>query len=408
MKTYFSLCLLIILTFSSILKAKTLIKFSCLIVSSDHRTVLNEIFKDFEKLNPGLQVILVGANNEKYHKNFPDWLYNKQNNNIDILFWFIGYRFNKYMKLGLAEEINDIWKSNNLYKFLPSMSPTVSFDNNVYALPISYYQWGFYYNKKIFKRFRLTPPKTWKQFLKICEILKKNNITPISIGTKNNWPAASWFSYLNLRTNGLAFHRKLMSGQASYKDKRVKKVFKYWKVLLDKKYFVKDHKDANYKHSLAYLYRKIAAMTLIGNFATTSFPEKQKRFLKYFRFPKITNQPFYEEAPTDILFIRKNSKNKINAKKLLSYMSRPDVLYKLNEAIKYISPHKKSKKASDYFISEGIKTLTKAKGYSQYFDRDTPAKMGYGGFKAFGDFMSDGDIDKAINTLEKLRKDSYK
>ena len=44
-------------------------------------------------------------------------------------------------------------------------------------------------------------------------MLKKNGITPITIGTKFLWTAGGWFDYLNLRINGYQFHMDLTAGK---------------------------------------------------------------------------------------------------------------------------------------------------------------------------------------------------
>lgn len=409
MKKYLYIFILSILFLNTatLILAQTKLKVCWIVSSRSVRKTLDQIINEFHKKHPQIKIIFIGTSNEQYHKNFKNWILNTNNNNIDVMLWFIGFRFNQYMRHGLIEPIDNLWKNNNLFQSFPHFSKTVSFKNNIYALPISYYQWGFYYNAHLFYKYNLKPPKTWKQFLKVCEVLKKNNIIPISIGTKNNWPAASWFSYLNLRINGLNFHKKLMAGKISYKDKRIRSIFQHWKLLIDKKYFLKDRSITTYKYSLAFLYRDLAAMTLIGNFAKTYFPKNLKYNIRFFKFPKISNQPYYEEAPTDILFIRKNSKNKQAAIKFLKFISSPEILYKFNHSAGFISTNVYSKKSDDYYINEGMKTLRNASGFSQYFDRDTPEKMGYGGFKIFSDFMKDANIDRAINSLEKLRKNSY-
>lgn len=396
---------LFILLFSANLVAQENLKLGMLITSGIQRATLRGLIKKFEKENPGTKVKFFETNNERYHASIKSWITGKDD--LDVLFWFAGHRLGEFAKKGLVEPIDDIWKKEKMNNYFSNLKSAVTTRGKIYGLPLSYYQWGFYYNQAVFAKNKVKPPKNWNQFLKACETFKKNGIAPISVGTKNNWPAASWFSYFNLRINGLKFHKRLMAGKVSYNSPKVKKVFTHWKTLIDKGYFIKNNAQLDFKNSLPYVYRGNAAMTLIGNFVVGTIPKAQIKKIKFFKFPKITGQPYYEEAPTDVLMIRKKSKNKATAKKLLAFMAKANNQYKYNNAVGFISPNKRAKKSSDYFISQGIRTLRAAKGISQFFDRDTPEKMAYGGFKVFGEFVRDGNVNKAIKTLEKLRKQAY-
>ena len=67
-------------------------------------------------------------------------------------------------------------------------------------------------------------------------------------------------------------------------------------------------------------------MMLTGNFVTTVISKKLLHDFAFVRFPKINiNLPYYEEAPTDIYFIPKSSKNKDAAKKFLAFLATAEI-----------------------------------------------------------------------------------
>ncbi|WP_232549848.1 ABC transporter substrate-binding protein [Propioniciclava soli] len=71
-------------------------------------------------------------------------------------------------------------------KFTPSVLEQTRYKGKNYTVPtgLSYYT-GLTYNKEIFAENGLTPPTTWDEFITLCETLKTNGITPISIGGKD-------------------------------------------------------------------------------------------------------------------------------------------------------------------------------------------------------------------------------
>jgi len=77
---------------------------------------------------------------------------------------------------------------NNAFKL------SASINGKLYAIPFGLSQAGaVMYNKKVYKKYGLSVPKTWKQFIENCNILKKNGVTAV-IGTfKDSWTSQVLF-----------------------------------------------------------------------------------------------------------------------------------------------------------------------------------------------------------------------
>ena len=227
-----------------------------------------------------------------------------------------------------------------MHEDFSSTRSSSTFDDNQYAVPWSYNQWGVYYRKDLFEKYGIAVPTTWDEFLKACATLKSNGITPITIGTKHYWTAAGWFDYLNFRINGMDFHRELLAGNASYTDQRVKDVFVKWRELLDPGYFIENHTSYSFNEAIPALLQGKAAMYLAGNFITANIPAEDLANFDYFQFPTINpSLPKFEDAPTDIVAIPKGAKNKADAKKFMAFVARADVQSKLNNAIGSLPPN---------------------------------------------------------------------
>ncbi|MEW5817441.1 MAG: ABC transporter substrate-binding protein, partial [Spirochaetota bacterium] len=60
-------------------------------------------------------------------------------------------------------------------------------NEKVYGLTWNHLAVGAFYNKDTFDKFGLSIPKDWDEFLKVCETLKKNGVTPIVSDLGDGW-----------------------------------------------------------------------------------------------------------------------------------------------------------------------------------------------------------------------------
>ena len=130
----------------------------------------------------------------------------------------------------------------------------------------TYYQWGVYYNKDVYKAAGVSEPKTWDEFVANCEKFCCNERgLSLTTGTKALWPGAGIFDYMNLRTNGYEFHMDLANGKVPWTDDKVKATFANW--AKDVPYITKNHAAIDWQDANALLAQGKAADFVIGNFA---------------------------------------------------------------------------------------------------------------------------------------------
>ncbi len=383
-----------------------------LIINSDTsdpapKAAFTAMVEDFNKTHPEIQAELNIYDHESYKTSLRNWLSSEA---PDVVFWYSGERMKTFVSKGLIEPISDIWQQNGLDDKMASTRPGVTFDGKQYGLPYTYYQWGVYYRKDLFEQYGITAPKTWDEYLAACKTLKENGIAPIAIGTKFLWTAAGWFDYLNLRVNGLDFHIKLMSGEIPYTDQRVKDVFAKWKELVEPGYYIANHTSYSWQDAQPFMYQGKAAMYLIGNFIVPNFPPELDGKMGFFQFPVINPEiGMYEDAPTDLLAIPTNAKNKADAKIFLSYIAQPENIRKLNDALDQLPTHKDAGVKENYFLELGNTMLSNSDGTAQFYDRDTSPEMAKVGMKGFQEFMAKPErVDQILERIEKARKRIYK
>lgn len=378
------------------------LKFGILAGRVIDRDVYLELLARIQAQQPEINVGYVVADDRGYKNEIENWL---RNHLVDVSYGQAGTRLCNAADAGLIAPLTEVWNVKQLIKrFTDSFKRVVSCDGQPYGIPLSYYYWGFFYNKSVFKRLGISPPDTWQELLKIIEIIKQAGVTPFSIGTKNNWPTASWFDYLNLRINGLSFHLALLNGEHSFNDPRVRKVMEHWKILLSGNNFIKGKVELDWLQAMPYLYREMSAMILMGSFLPSILPKGLEDEFGFFRFPQIdANVPMYEEVPTDVYMMNTLSANKQSVHDFLAYVANEQTQAWLTDSLGYLPPHTDARVSSNRFAQIGVKHIKNAAGYSQYFDRDANPGLSAKGMVLFKEFMEHHDIDKTLQELEKLR-----
>lgn len=383
---------------------------STLVINSNQsdpapRAAWGELINDFRAENPDITVRVNEYDHEGYKSAIRNWLVTSP---PDVVFWFAGERMKYFVDRGLIEEVSDVWDNNNLHQDFASTRSSMSVDGKQYGVPATYYQWGMYYNADIFNELGLSEPRTWDEFMSVNETIKNAGYTPITIGTRFLWTTAGWFDYLNLRVNGLDFHIDLMDGNVPYTDERVRKVFEYWQQLVDNGYFIENHASYSWQEAQAPLLNGQAAMYLMGNFLTPSFPEGSN--FDFFQFPIIDpSVGVYEDAPTDTVHIPARARNKDEARRFLEFVARPEVQTKLNLALNQLPTNARSEVGDDKFLQQGLQMLSSADGTAQFYDRDTDPGMAAEGMKGFQEFMVNPDrLDRILADLERVRQRTFR
>lgn len=91
---------------------------------------------------------------------------------------------------------------------------------DTFCMPVASVIHGFLYNKKIFKKLNLQPPKTVDEFFAVLDGLKKGGVTPLALGTADQWES-SQMVYTNIGPNfwrGEEGRKALIAGKAKLTD----------------------------------------------------------------------------------------------------------------------------------------------------------------------------------------------
>lgn len=382
-----------------------ILKFAVIGVSGNQREALLNLAYEFEQQNRDNYVRLVFLEDATLKREIPAWMSGEEE--MDLVLWQAGERLFKYVRQNQVTKLNDFWQTEKLADIFPSsVLPLISQNNDIYAIPMSYYNWGFYYNRQLFDRLGVSEPLTWDDLLHTVKVLRAKKINPITIASKEYWPVSAWFEYINLRTNGLEFHQQVTKGEVSFESDEIKDVLKKWAELLDVAQYNQEHRLLLWRDAIPDLFRENAGMALMGSFMTQLIPEHLAERIGYFRFPEIVPDiPYYELAPTDVLMIPEASKNKALSYQFLRFFLKPENQNKLTQGSNQFALHKKAAKPQSPIALEGLKTLTKASGLMQYFDRDAPAGLAAELFPVWIEFIDKRNVSITMKKMEIIRKD---
>ncbi len=374
------------------------------------RRVDKELVQMFEEANPQIDVVHSIVAHEDFKQAIRAYL--TASTPPDVMTWFAGNRARFFIDKGLIMDISDLWQSEGWNESYPKGFRAMSSVNGKqYFVPNSYYWWAIYYRKSTYEKLGLEPPETGDEFWSICEKLKADGITPITIGTKYRWTAAAWFDYLNMRVNGPEFHINLMLGTERYDDARVKKVFaNTWAPLIQKGYFIDNAASYTWQEAITFMSDGKAAMYLMGGFIRDSYPTDQVDDLDFFRFPVLDSSvPVGEDAPTDGFFIAANSQHPDAAKKLLAFFGSAEAqTYNAKELGRLVTNSDVDLSIYNAVQQKGIKMIQGADFVAQFYDRDTTPEMADEGMNGMMEFWDHPErIDSILKRLETVRNEVF-
>ncbi len=205
----------------------------------------------------------------------------------DLFTWATGGQLDALVKQNAVADTSAIWKDAISKGYLSEqLKPYYTVDAKQYCVPLNVAYWGMFYNKKIFAKYNLQPPKTWSDFENVLSTLKSNGVTPMY--QTSVLFSFVWFEQL-LAGSSPDTYNALATGKAKYTDKPVVDAMKLWRTEEKAGYFT----DPSIKTQPQSLLKSgAAAMVPFGTWFNTSMTgEGQKPGVDYdfFTIPNVTS-----------------------------------------------------------------------------------------------------------------------
>ncbi|WP_194892810.1 ABC transporter substrate-binding protein [Catenulispora pinisilvae] len=329
----------------------------------------------------------------------------------DIYTWYAGNDADHYSKRGLLLDVSSVWNTMGNYPPAFKALSTDASGKQIFV-PTSYYWWGVFYRKSKFAEWGLSEPKTWSDFLTLCQTIKSKGVTPIGLGagTGNAWVASAWFDYLNIRINGAQYHQALLQGQHAFTDPQVGKVFDTWKQALP--YFDPNGTAVTWQAASNQLIQGQTGMLLTGAFFADAAPKGSLDDLDFFKFPVIdASVPDAEEAPTDGLFASAKTGNSAAVLDFMTWMAKPDAqnMWTQTSSGTVIPANPQAATPTSPLAKKGQTMLAGASALTQFFNRDSSDALQNTANTALTNFLQNpGKLSSILSTWQTQAEQVWK
>lgn len=307
-----------------------------------------KVIKDFEKAYPNIRVkhvlcgeegILIRLKGAFVTGNPPDVYYQDELNTYHFA------RAGNIYDLTETFEQDKEWKE----RFIPSVLNHLKESyGGYYGMPVTVRTNGFWYNVDIFKKFGLTTPTYWSEFLDICETLKANEVTPL-FSDGAYYSLYLWYPlYLSQRLLGIDYikHTAYNDDPERYSWKNpayLKAARLEYELTTGKKYFQEHYQGYVWPTAQIEFSQGKMAMGLMPTWVYEELkkPRPPGFHMKMFRFPMIKGgkgDPTLAEVWTNVWAVTQGSRKKEAAVKFLKFASTPEAAQDLVNLVGTIPP----------------------------------------------------------------------
>lgn len=352
---------------------------------------VEEMARSFNQESPEVKLIVRDFEHESFKVGIQAMLTTKTP--PDLFSYWAGAKVQALVDKEQLAPMDDVWRSAKLSEvFPPNISTACRYNGRYYAIPLTRHFVTFFYNKALFQKAGLKPPKTWAQFIDACFKLKTSGITPIALGAQDRWPAQFWFDYILLRTAGAEYRSRLLAGEASYTDPEVFRAFRLWKQLLDAGYFNPTPNVYTWADAAKMVRTGEAAMTLMGTWIIGLFDGQlkwnQDKDYGWFSFPQIGNRkPVCALGPVDVIVAAAHGDSK-NTQPVLQYFAKPGPQMAMSRGSGALAPS--SQVPLDFYTplqAEMINYIDTVPEWAFNYDLATKPEAANAGLDAFAEFI---------------------
>ncbi|MFJ8822819.1 extracellular solute-binding protein [Streptomyces sp. NPDC102467] len=360
---------------------RTVVEWWHIMTSEPARGLWNARATAFEKAHPDVRIKVVTLENDAFKSKLT--ALTSSGKLPDVYHTWGGGVLKQQVDAGLVEDLTDS-VSSWIDTLVPASREAYEFDKKTYAIPNDIGAVGFWYNKALFKKAKITaPPTTWTELLDAVRSLKAAGITPIALGGKEKWPGMYYWAYLAMRLAGVDGMQQAADAKDFTGDTFVK-AGEHLKELVGLAPFQKGFLGAPYSSptgQAATMGNGKAAMELMGQWAPREQAAAGKGIgddLGFFPFPAVEGG---KGKGTDVFgggggyALRKGAPKE--AVDFLKYFVSPESERLLVKGTGVIPVNKDAQDAlTDPNLKAVLDMLNKSTGFQLYLDQAYPPAVG--------------------------------
>ena len=290
---------------------------------TDDIVQMRHILDVFEKQAPGIRIIFDPTPAPEYDEVLEAQL---NSGSAPDIFYLRSFNVSRRLfEQGYLDTLNDLpgLKENFSTEML---TPWSSKQHSLYGVPFIAVAQGIYYNKQIFSRLNLTPPRTWEALIDQARIIKNAGIIPFANASGDEW-TINEIVFFNLVPNFIGGYKGRMAyltGESCFNDDKMIAAFQALADLIP--FLPPNHTLLKYIDSLYMFIQGQAAMWMGGSWDIPFLESESPRFeWDVFAPPAPQNALRFMTFHLDAgVGLNRNSENKTAARTFLSWLTRPE------------------------------------------------------------------------------------
>lgn len=231
-------------------------------------TILNEVAREYESKHEGIKIEITTFKNEVYQSTIQNAAIT---NELPDIYFFWGYeKLKKYVDLDLVWNISEAMrKYYDGEPPLPGAMDGVTYDGEIYGMPINGWSSTLFCNSELFKKHNLAYPTTYNEFIEVIEKFKEKGVVPISSSAKEMWMNSLYYMDLVLEEGSVQGVYAASKDRSLFKTEQFHKAAKNMERLIATQPW-EDNYLENDAYDAAYLFTQgKSAMLLSGSWSAS-------------------------------------------------------------------------------------------------------------------------------------------
>jgi raffinose/stachyose/melibiose transport system substrate-binding protein len=282
------------------------------------------IIDKFEAANPNIKVDMQTLPSDQYQSTAQAKL--SDGSVGDVFASFPGAQFEALSKAG---QFTDLTGAEFLKSFNSDLIKAGQKDGKQFAVPYQLVYNIPIYNVKLLDKYNLQVPKSWEEFLAMCQTLKDNGVIPIAFAGADIGPGQFMNTMVMNNEPSEDIFTKVEAGEAKLTDDWWVKTLGQIKELNDKGYFQPNALGTKDAAAGALFIQEKAAILASGSYQLAQNQAANPNLEQGLLAPitVAADQAKYEGVHTTTFMLAVNSKSRHpeEAKKFLAYLSQPDI-----------------------------------------------------------------------------------